>query len=169
MSDDYIAGFLDSDGSIVATLERYKSARFPYRVRVKVNFTQHIRHRDALATIQKVLGGIGAIRKAASRPIVELVVEERKQVSIVLKRIGPRLHIKRQQAKLALSVLELLSGNEKHKPSNLSDKEYLRVLHLVQEIRSLNANTGGKRTRSELFDPVTTEFLQRRMKTRAIR
>jgi hypothetical protein len=136
---------------------------------VKINFTQHIRHEGVLATLQKVLGSVGAIRKAASRPIAELVIEERKQVGTVLKRIGPRLHIKQQQATLALQVLGLLSGNEKHKPSNLSDKEYLRVLHLVQEIRSLNANTGGKRTRSELFDPVTTEFSQREMKTRVVR
>jgi len=48
-SDAYVAGFFDGDGSLVATLVK-QSSRYlrTYRPRIKINFTQHIRHFDIL-------------------------------------------------------------------------------------------------------------------------
>ena len=145
LSDDYIAGFLDGDGSIVATLERYNSNRFPYRVRLKVNFTQHTRHKHILNRIQQALGGYGAIRTSQSKQLAELVIQERNQVRLVLVRFASRLAIKNRQARLGIKVLDLLSVNEKHQPSTLSDTSYAKILELVRDIRRLNSNTGGKR------------------------
>lgn len=156
LSDEYLAGFLDGDGSVVATLERYNSRRFPYRIRMKVNFTQHARHTDKLMLMQKALGGIGAIRSNAAKNLAELVIQERSQVQAVLARLAPFLLIKKSQANLALKVIEEMSSNEKHKLSTLSERAYIRILLLVQGIRNLNSHTGGKRVR--VFDPVTTGF-----------
>ena len=165
LSDAYLAGFLDGDGSVVATLERYYSKRFPYRIRIKVNFTQHARHEDKLRMMQEALGELGVIRTNKRKSLAELVIQERSQVKTVLVRLVPFLLIKKDQANLALKVLEGMSSNEKHKPSTLSEKAYIRILSLVQKIRSLNSGTGGKRE-IRVFDPVTTEFLENpRMKT----
>ena len=157
LSDEYLAGFLDGDGSIVATLERYYSKRFPYRVRIKVNFTQHARHVDKLKLMQEAVGSLGIIRVNKRKNLAELVIQERSQVKTVLARLVPFLLIKKDQANLALEVLKGMSANEKHKPSTLSERAYIRVLSLVQEIRRLNSGTGGKRD-IRVFDPVTTEF-----------
>jgi hypothetical protein len=165
LSDEYLAGFLDGDGSIVATRERYHSKRFPYRVRIKVNFTQHARHVDKLKLMQETLLGFGVIRTNAQKNLAELVIQNRSEVQAVLARLSPSLLIKKRQAILALEVLKRMSVNEKHKPSVLSERAYIRILSLVQELRDLNSNTGGKRA-IRVFDPVTTEFLEyTKMKT----
>ena len=154
-SDEYLAGFLDGDGSVVATLERYHSKRFPYRVRIKVNFTQHARHIGKLRLMREALGSFGVIRTDKRKNLAELVVQERSQVKAVLARLVPFLLIKKDQANLALEVLKRMSINEKHKPSTLSEGAYIRILSLVQKIRSLNSSTGGK-CEIRVFDPVTT-------------
>jgi len=145
ISDEYIAGFLDGDGSIVATLEKYKSSKFPYRVRLKLNFTQHIRHRKFIKYIYLALNKVGAIREAKKHNMVELVIQERRQLKQVLVRLSPYLVLKKKQAEIALAILEFLSKNKKHQPSILSNREYTRILRNVCKIRSLNSNTGGKR------------------------
>src|SRR3989344_3716890 len=93
LSDEYLAGFLDGDGSVVATLERYHSKRFPYRVRIKVNLTQHARHEDKLMLMQEALGNSGVIRLNKRKNLTELVIQERSQVKTVLARLVPFLLI----------------------------------------------------------------------------
>jgi hypothetical protein len=144
-SDTYLAGLFDGDGSVVATLERYNSKQFPYRVRLKLNFTQHARHIKTLERIQGALGSAGAIRVNKRKNLAEFVVQDRHQVQTVLARLEPHLIIKKKQAQLALSAIEMLKTNEKHKPSTLSNGAYTRILNIVQDIRSLNSHTGGKR------------------------
>ena len=144
-SDEYLAGFFDGDGSVVATLERYHSNRYPYRVRIKVNFTQHARHVEILKSVRSAFQNVGAIRINAQKNLAEFVVQERSQVQTVLERLVPHLIIKKQQGILALQVLRMLRGNEKHKPSTLSEGAYTRILSRVQNIRDLNSHTGGKR------------------------
>jgi intein/homing endonuclease len=145
LSDDYIAGFFDGDGSIVATLEMYQSKRYPYRVRLKANFAQHVRHIRILETIQQMLGGVGAIRTVIPKQYAELVIQNRTELKILLERLMPKLFLKKRQAQLALEALKALEGNQKHQPSNLSEKAYARILDLIRNIRALNAHSGGKR------------------------
>ena len=84
-SDSYVAGFLDGDGSIVAVLERRpERRRFPYRIRLKINFTQHIRHRNVIVKLQNFLGGVGAVREVKSHNLVELVIQDRNEVQRTL-------------------------------------------------------------------------------------
>ena len=159
LSNAYIAGFLDGDGSIMATVEkRPERRRFPYRVRVRIriNFTQHERHRKLIEIIKHFLGNVGAIREAKSHHLVELVIQDRTEVERIIVRLLPFIILKERQAKIVLKILKIYKMAKVNSRSSLSEKEYLDILNLVQEIRKLNSRTGGK-IEMKAFNPVTTE------------
>ena len=144
-SNGYVAGFLDGDGSIVATVEkRPERRRFPYRVRLKVVFTQHNRHKKIIALLWEFLGKVGHIRYVPSHNLVELVIQDREEVVRILKRIRPHLIIKKRQALLMEDILRIYEKSRVNTRSSLFENEYALVLTLVKEIRKLNSNTGGK-------------------------
>ena len=146
ISDEYIAGFLDGDGSIVVHIEkRPDRRRFPYRVRLKINFTQHVRHKKMLQQIQKTLGGIGNIRDVKTHNLAELVVQKRSDVKAVLLRIAPHLLLKKKQARVMLEIIEIFERGVVHIRSSLSDKDLEKIFSLGNVIRNLNSGTGGKK------------------------
>jgi len=146
-SDSYVAGFLDGDGSIVATLEkRPERRRFPYRVRLKLNFTQHNRHREMIEKLRDFLGGVGSVREVASHNLVELVIQDRNQVEVIVKRLLPHIVLKERQAKLMLETIAVYNKSKVNVRSSLSEKEFAKIIALVRGIRKLNSHTGGKQT-----------------------
>jgi len=158
-SDAYVAGFFDGDGSLVATLEK-QSSRYlrAYRPRIKINFTQHIRHFDTLCEIQKYLDA-GKVSIASAHDQAELVIVDRNEVSRILNRMLPHLVLKKQQAVLALEALSQFGENLR--TNRISDENYSSIVKTIVKIRDLNSNTGGKRKFAS-FDPVTTSPLKRR-------
>ena len=156
LSDAYIAGFLDGDGSIVATVEkRPERRRFPYRVRIRINFTQHERHRKLIEIIRHFLEDVGAVREIKSHKLVELVIGDRDEIEKTLVRLLPFIVLKERQAKIQLEIIEIYKKAKVNTRSSLSEKEYLVILELVQKIRKLNSRTGGK-IEIKAFNPVTT-------------
>ncbi len=152
-SDAYVAGFFDGDGSLVATLEKQTSRYLrSYRPRIKINFTQHIRHFDTLCEIQKYLYA-GKVSVAKTHNQAELVIVDRNDVSRVLYRMLPHLVLKKQQAILALEALSQFGKNLR--TNRISDQNYQTILNTIVKIRDLNSNAGGKKKFSS-FDPVTT-------------
>ena len=158
-SDAYVAGFFDGDGSLVATLEK-QSSRYlrAYRPRIKINFTQHIRHFDTLCSIQKFLDA-GKVSIAKTHHQAELVIVDRTEVSRILNRMLPHLVLKKRQAILALEALSQFGENLR--TNRISDENYSAIIKIIVEIRNLTSNSGGKR-KSSSFDPVTTSPLNRR-------
>ncbi len=152
-SDAYVAGFFDGDGSLVATLEKQSSQYLrTYRPRIKINFTQHIRHFDMLCEVQKYLGA-GKVSVVKTHDQAELVIVDRNDVIRILKRMLPHLVLKKQQAVLALEALSQLGENLR--TNRILDRNYQTVMEIVVKIRNLNSHAGGKRKFSS-FDPVTT-------------
>ena len=152
-SDAYVAGFFDGDGSLVATLEKQPPQYLrTYRPRIKINFTQHIRHFDMLCGVQKFLDA-GKVSTASTHDQAELVIVDRNDVRRILNRMLPHLVIKKQQAIIALEILSQLGDNLR--TNRISDDTYLLILKNIEKIRSLNSKTGGKRKLLS-FDPVTT-------------
>ena len=156
LTDAYIAGFLDGDGSIVATTDfRPERRRFPHRIRLKINFTQHVRHIKFLEALRRYLGGVGNIRVNKKRDLAELVVLDRKQLKATATRLLPHTVIKRKQVQMLLSIISIFENATVKVRSSLSEKEYEHIISLTKEIRRLNSGTGGKQSIA-LFDPVTT-------------
>ncbi len=156
VSDQYLAGFLDGDGSIVAVIEkRPDRRRFPYRVRLRINFTQHIRHKNLMFLFQETLGKVGSVRHVRTHNLAELVIQKRKDLKRILERLLPHLIIKQKQAKLMLAMIDIFEQGTVNVRSSLSDKDFEKLLSMAKELRSINSGAGGKKN-YELINPVTT-------------
>jgi len=155
ISDAYLAGFLDGDGSIVATIVKQDSKRYPnkpYRIILRVNFTQHMRHEKILVAIQKYLSGMGSIRRNISHNLSELVIVKKEDVGLLLKKLLPHLLLKHRQATIALEMIDIFKNCKRVKKNAIASNDFAKLLSMAIEIRKLNSKTGGKK----LINPVTT-------------
>ncbi len=156
LCDGYVAGFLDGDGSLVATVDhRPERRRFPYRILLRINFTQHIRHRGLLLKIKEFLGNPGSLRDVLTHNLAELVIRDRQQIKATLQRLLPYIVLKERQAKIMLAIIAVYDAAKVNVRSSLSEKEFQQIFSMVREVRSLNYRTGGKK-QLESFNPVTT-------------
>lgn len=156
VSDAYIAGFLDGDGSIIVAIEqRPDRRRFPYRVRLKINFSQHTRHKNMLIMLQHTLGNIGSIRNVSSHNLSELVIQKRSDIKMTLERLLPFLIIKQRQARIMLAMIDIFEQGKVNIRSSLSDKDFEKLFSMAKELRNNNAGSGGKKS-YEIINPVTT-------------
>ena len=156
VSDQYLAGFLDGDGSIVAIIDkRPNRRRFPYRVRLRVNFTQHIRHKNLMLLFQEALGKVGSVRDVRTHNLAELVIQKRSDIKKTLERLLPHLILKQRQARIMLAMIDIFNEGIVHTRSSLSDKDFEKLFAMAKELRSNNAGAGGKKN-YEIINPVTT-------------
>ena len=101
----YIAGFLDADGAIMATIEKHREKRFGFRARVALKVTQH--DRKILDWIRHKLrvGIVRANRSGDIRQAFDLHIRDRTDVRRILEMLMPHLRVKRKQAQIALRIL----------------------------------------------------------------
>ena len=158
VSDQYIAGFLDGDGSIGVHIEKLSDRRrFPYRVKLKVNFSQHVRHKNMLYVLQKALGDIGSVRDIRTHNLSELVIQKRSDIKITIERLLPHLILKQRQARIALAMIDVFNQGIVNVRSSLSDKDFEKLFAMAKDLRNLNAGAGGKKS-YEINNPVTTQI-----------
>ena len=102
----YIAGFLDADGAIMATIEKHREKRFGFRVRVALKVTQH--DREILDWIQHTLcaGIVRVNRLGDTRQTFDLHIRDRSDVRTVLEVLMPHLRVKITQARIAIEILD---------------------------------------------------------------
>ena len=149
LSDSYLAGFLDGDGSIIAVISKQDPKRYPnkpYRIILKINFTQHKRHERILIAIKKYLGGIGAIRYSATHNLSELVIVKRDDVEMTLNRLLPHIIIKQKQVLTMLKMIELFRNCKRVSKNAINTKDFARLMLMASDIRKLNSGTGGKKS-----------------------
>ncbi|OHA34059.1 MAG: hypothetical protein A2928_02635 [Candidatus Taylorbacteria bacterium RIFCSPLOWO2_01_FULL_45_15b] len=163
-TDAYVAGFFDGDGSLVAILEK-QSSKYSrtYRPRLRINFTQHIRHSAMLDRLCDYLGA-GHVRLYSSHEMAELVIQDRVDILRVLNKMLPHLILKKNQVILAIEVLLLIGENVR--TNRISDINYFKILECVKKIRNLNSKSGGKKDFISL-NPVTTSRLTRESSQRS--
>jgi hypothetical protein len=108
----YIAGFLDADGAVMASIEKHKEKRFGFRVRVALKITQH--DRKILDWIQRTIraGSVRANRPGNIRQTYDLLIRDRSDVRTVLLVLLPYLRTKRKQAQMVLQILDREVKNE---------------------------------------------------------
>ncbi len=96
----YLAGLLDGDGAIMATIERHREKRFGFRVRVEVKITQH--DRNDVGWIPRLVGA-GYIRQ--NRQTYEWIVRDQSAVAALLASLAPFVRGKKKQVALALRIV----------------------------------------------------------------
>jgi|SRR3989344_3725389 len=96
----YLAGFLDADGAIMATIEKHAEKKFGYRVRIELKVTQ--RDRTTLSELN-ALYRIGNLRQ--NRTTHDWVIRDRAETMFLLGLISPYLKVKKTQAKIASTIL----------------------------------------------------------------
>lgn len=102
----YIAGFLDSDGTInISTSPASKAAgyRFPFKAQLTVSFIQKDRRKALLDKFQELFGGVGTVRlKSIFNGVCEYNITDEEKIVPLLKLLLPYLRVKKRQAALAI-------------------------------------------------------------------
>ncbi len=97
----YIAGFLDADGAIMATIERHPEKRFGFRVRVEVKISQA--NRKVLDWIFRKVR-VGTVRK--NRTTFDWMVRDQQIAKSLIQMLLPYLYVKKFQARKALQIID---------------------------------------------------------------
>ncbi len=128
----YIAGFLDADGAIMATIERHKEKKFGFRIRVVVKATQS--NPKILLWLQRKCH-CGLVRK--NRTVYDWLVRNQIEIKELLTVLQPYFKIKNRQTAKAL---RLLSGVIN------SPKELMTAARLADTLARLNVRSKNRRT-----------------------
>ena len=127
----YLAGFLDADGAIMATIERHLEKKFRFRVRITLKITQS--KKDVIEWFHKTYR-CGYIRR--NRTTWEWVVRDQIIARDMVKILLPYLQVKRKQAKLALEILK----------TEISTKnDLVRIARLADALARLNVRSKNRR------------------------
>jgi hypothetical protein len=127
----YLAGLIDGDGCIMATIERHSEKKFGFRVRVEVKITQ--KESDLLKLLHSFYK-IGVIRK--NRTTFDWIIRDRNHVNEILKLIGPYTKAKSNQVELARRILHL---------SDDSREGLLEMARLADALSKFNVRSKNRR------------------------
>jgi hypothetical protein len=127
----YLAGLIDGDGCIMATIEKHREKRFGFRVRVEVKITQ--KDDSLLVPLQASLG-MGRVTK--NRTTCDLIVRDKAHVRQILELIQPYTRAKANQVALALQILAMTTATK---------VSLIRTAQLADILSSFNVRSKERR------------------------
>ncbi len=127
----YLAGFLDADGAIMATIERHVEKRFGFRVRITLQITQQ--NRKILDWFVENLR-LGYVQK--NRTTFDWLIRDQKIIKDLLVVLIPYLKVKRKQAEIAVRILD---------KKILKFNDLLKVARLADSLSRLNVRSKNRR------------------------
>jgi hypothetical protein len=127
----YIAGLLDCDGAIMASIESHKEKRFGFRVRVIIKLTQ--KNPTLLQWIQATLGVGNIVR---NRTTFDWIVRDQQQAKTVLELIQIFSRGKQKQIELALQILQT---------PVTSSSDLVAIARLADTLSGFNVRSAGRR------------------------
>ena len=128
----YLAGLIDGDGAIMATIETHGEKKFHFRVRIELKVTQ--KYRKSLEFIPKLLG-CGSIR-TTKKMVHDWITRDQKEISRILTLLKPYSRIKQQQMNIALKIVAT--------PVR-SRKDLMRVAQLADSLSRFNVRSKNRR------------------------
>src|SRR3989338_9613899 len=93
----YLAGLIDGDGCIMATIERHGEKKFGFRVRISIKITQKDGKLLYFLTQKYRVGRVRVNRKATIYETHDWIVLDKTDVGIILEMIFPYTNTKRKQ------------------------------------------------------------------------
>lgn len=101
----YLAGLIDGDGCIMATIERHSEKKFGFRVRVEVKITQKENRLLNCFAQELKMGRVNCNRTGSLHAAYDWIVRDKNDLETILKYIQPYTRLKQEQVDLALRIL----------------------------------------------------------------
>ncbi len=127
----YIAGFLDADGCIMATIEPHKEKRYGFRVRVTLKITQSKKEIIDWFRMSLVDGSV-----YRNRTTFDWITRDQKAVYRILQELKPYLKVKKAQSEYAQKIISTIVE---------SKKDFLRIARLADSLSRLNVRSKNRR------------------------
>ena len=144
----YLAGVLDSDGSIMLQFRKRPEMRFKYRVKTTICFYQKQKHKLILDQLKKIIG-FGYVYNR-NDGMTELRIEGYQRVKTLLIWLLPYLRFKQYQAKKLLEAIRIVQNK------SFSAKDLLKVCMIADYISNAN---NAPRQRKNKFSSVKKDLL----------
>ena len=127
----YLAGLIDGDGAIMATIEKHSEKKFGFRVRVEIKITQ--KESDILSLLVKKFK-VG--RLSVNRSTFDWVIRDQGHTHLILEYISKYSLAKQKQIKLALEILD----------SKIKTKaDLIRIARLADTLSRFNVRSKDRR------------------------
>jgi len=132
----YLAGLIDGDGCIMATIERHREKKFGFRVRVELKLTQ--KEDQLLNSLAKELriGHVNCNRTGSSYATYDWIIRDTKHLVVILEEIMPYTRLKRKQATIALKIL---------RSQIVTKQDLMKNARLADTLSKLNVRSKGRR------------------------
>ena len=120
----YLAGLVDGDGCIMATIERHLEKKFGFRVRVEFKLTQKDNQLLKSLAHEFKLGRVSCNKgKDVERATHDWIIRDKNEVIEILEFIKPYSRLKKKQIIIALKILRkvILKPKDLMKSANLAD------------------------------------------------
>ena len=127
----YVAGLVDGDGAIMATIEPHNEKKFRFRVRIELKITQK-NERD-LRFLPRLLG-CGSVR--TNRAVSDWITRDQKAILEILSIIRPYSRMKRRQIDIARKII--ISPVRRY-------SDLLRVARLADALSRFNVRSKDRR------------------------
>ncbi|HKZ41302.1 MAG TPA: LAGLIDADG family homing endonuclease [Candidatus Hodarchaeales archaeon] len=156
----YISGFLDGDGCIMLQLIYRHDYVLGYQIRASIVFYQNQKNVHFLEWVKKKL--IDGYIRHRNDQMVEYTIVGTRPVMRILHLLSPYLRLKKEHAKLALSILERMPGSGR----KIEPRFLLKLAKEVDKFAYLNYSKKRKNTSSQveeffkthnLLNPVETD------------
>ncbi|MBI2021093.1 LAGLIDADG family homing endonuclease [Candidatus Giovannonibacteria bacterium] len=127
----YLAGLIDGDGAIMATIEKHSEKKFGFRVRVEIKITQ-----KEANVLQFLRGKLGIGRVTANRTTYDWIIRDQSEVRTVLNFISPYSLAKQKQIKLAIQILNMVIQTK---------ADLIRMARLADALSRFNVRSKNRR------------------------
>lgn len=154
---NYIAGFLDADGSIIAQFVKKQDYKWGFGISFTVQLSLLSERKIYMDKIKDIIG-VGYVRvRSKNSKICDYVLTDTKLVHAFLKEIVPYLRVKKRQADLVITIIERL-------PNIKKDLEQFKIVAaLVDQVSGLNDSKNRTLTGDYVISEITKKIREKKL------
>ena len=132
----YLAGLIDGDGCIMATIERHPEKKFGFRVRVEIKITQ--KENELLQNLEKEfkIGCVSYNRRGSIYTTCDWIIRDKNHAAWILEYIKPYTRLKKKQVAIALKILRKAIETK---------QDLLKNAHLADALSEYNVRSKDRR------------------------
>lgn len=132
----YLAGLIDGDGCIMATIEKHREKKFGFRVRLSMKITQKDSRLLSFLAKKYGVGRIRLNRKGGDYETCDWIILNKKDLSAMFQLILPYTKTKHKQIVLAQKILKL---------SDATKQGLMKQARLADTLSKFNVRSKNRR------------------------